>query len=123
MNNTNTKTKPTTLDHYQKIEICAAAIRDINTTTIAPIIKQIESSILSLWPEMANKTEDGAEDWTNDILGCQNAEEVVKVIQRMSAIQRRKNVEHQIRSKKGRIDSLQNEIAILQTEIQAWEKL
>lgn len=123
MDNTNTKTKRTSLDLYRNIEICAWRIRDINATAIAPVIKQIESSILSLWPGMAGRTEDGAEDWTNDILGCQNTEEVRKVLHRISVIEHQKSVESQIQSRRHRINVLQNEVDLLKIEIQSLEKL
>lgn len=78
---------------------------------------KIEQQLLSLYPSLEDKSEDGTEDWSCDVINSENDAEVLHVLQRIKDIEKKRVKTLKLKVLDDHLNKLQNEMSKIESEI------
>ena len=78
---------------------------------------QIEKHLLSLFPSLEGKSEDGPEDWSCDIINTANDGDVIHTLDRIDKIEQKRVKTLKLNVLSDHLDTLQNELSKIENQI------
>lgn len=78
---------------------------------------QIQQQLLKLFPSLEGKAEDGTEDWSCDVINCENESEVLHVLSRIESIEKKKLKTFKLNVLENHLNKLQTDMTKLEKEI------